>query len=158
MFTIAADFLLPVGHSRASRVIREGINDLTYYPDDPRPRFMVICFNTSALPYMTALFRINSEAASTAEGNTRLNAALDDGTIPTPPVGGRLYLLSGPDRERSRLLAVVWLPNATAESTGLSTERSDGTWLMCEGTRRAHIMIGDIPYGQDEALWEMCVR
>jgi hypothetical protein len=43
-------------------------------------------------------------------------------------------------------------------STGLPTERSDGTWLMCPGSPGGHIMVGDIPYGQDEELWKTCGR
>ena len=48
------------------------------------------------------------------------------------------------------------IEEATAESTGLPTERSDGTWLMCPGSPGAHIRVGDIPYGQDEELWKTC--
>jgi hypothetical protein len=37
---------------------------------------------------------------------------------------------------------VIYVPFATAESTGLSTKASDGApWLMFPGTAGAHIMI-----------------
>ena len=82
-----------------------------------------------------------------------------DATVRDRAADGALFhILSGPDRNQVKLLVGVFLPDATAASTGLSTERSDGTWLMCPGTRRAHIMMGDIPYGQDEGYHQMCGR
>jgi len=40
------------------------------------------------------------------------------------------------------LLAVVYIPGATPESTGLSARpRADGPWLMFPGTPKAHIMM-----------------
>ncbi|MBX3174747.1 MAG: hypothetical protein KF709_10060 [Gemmatimonadaceae bacterium] len=40
------------------------------------------------------------------------------------------------------LLAVVYIPGATPESTGLSARpRRDGPWLMFPGTPKAHIMM-----------------
>jgi hypothetical protein len=44
--------------------------------------------------------------------------------------------------ENSYLRWVIYVPFATAESTGLSTKGSDGApWLMAPGTAGAHIMI-----------------
>jgi hypothetical protein len=50
----------------------------------------------------------------------------------------------------------IALPWATGELTGLSTERSDGVWLMCPGAPGAHIMVGDIPHGRDPEIWKTC--
>ena len=135
-------------------LIREGSNGLVCWPDDPVALFCVFCMDASATAYVTELRRI--DAGTDAATVAHVNAALNDGTIPTPPAGARFYWLRGPDRERAKLLIGIWLPDATAASTGLPTERGEGTWLMCPGTRRAHIMIGDIPYGQDDVLWETC--
>ena len=87
-----------------------------------------------------------------------IDAAIEEGLTTAPTPGSRAYILSGPDRERARPLLGIFLPGATAESTGLSPERTDGTWLMCPGTPSAHIMVGDVPYGDDEDYWKSCGR
>ena len=140
------------------RLVRQGTNGLTCSRRAQPLRVTVMCIDDRVQPYMAAFGKLSSEAVSAGEAATRITAALDDGTIPAPPAGALFHILSGPDRDRVKLLVGVFLPDATAASTGLSTERTDGTWLMCPGTRRAHIMMGDIPYGQDEAYHQMCGR
>jgi hypothetical protein len=69
--------------------------------------------------------------------------------MPTHPAS--LYQLFGPpgafdpatgSAAKARSLFIVYLPGATAESTGLSTKPAEGTpWLMFPGTPKAHIML-----------------
>ena len=154
---LRADATVRVRESAGSvQLIRQGTNGLTCIRSAQPPRVGVTCLDDSALPYIAGFGRLRSEAPSPTAAASRITAALDDGTIPAPPAGARAYMLFGPDRANAKLTTGVFLPDATAASTGLPTERSDSTWLMCPGTKRAHIMMGDIPYGQDEAYWKMC--
>jgi len=67
------------------------------------------------------------------------------------PVSGALYQLWGSetswDAATGKLSAVtplfvMYIPGATAASTGLTTvSRKDGPWLMFPGTPKAHIML-----------------
>ena len=77
----------------------------------------------------------------------RVSAGVAAGTLTPIPSGAMFYALSGPDKEHADLLVVMRLPDATAESTGLSTEPSDDSaWLMFSGTHQAHVMFGSPPY------------
>jgi hypothetical protein len=50
--------------------------------------------------------------------------------------------MAGDSQESSLPLMAVFLPNATAESTGLSVQRDHfRPWLMWAGTPFAHVMI-----------------
>ena len=51
--------------------------------------------------------------------------------------------MSGNDKESASLRWVVYIPYATAESTGLPLKPlvSGGPWIMFPDTYRAHIMI-----------------
>jgi hypothetical protein len=43
---------------------------------------------------------------------------------------------------KAKPLVVVYMPGATAASTGLSTKPAEGTpWIMFSGTPKAHIML-----------------
>ena len=140
------------------RVLRPGSNEFVCRPDKPTPGFRSGCVEASVNGFFSAVRPIVAQASSTAERRILIDAAIEKGSIKPPTPGSRSYTLSGPDRQRARPLLAIFLPGATAESTGLSTERSDGTWLMCPGSPGAHIMVGDIPYGQDEDRWKKCRR
>ncbi len=52
-----------------------------------------------------------------------------------------------PDLDSAELTQVIFLPNATPDSTGLPTEpKGDVAWLMSAGTPVAHVMVGPIPW------------
>ena len=140
------------------RTLREGRNGFVCFPDDAEPGFKTACVEPSVRRFVAGLLPILEKATSVAERRALVDAAFEDGSFVPPQPGSRTYILSGPDRERAELLMGIFLPGATAESTGLSTERSDGTWLMCPRSPGAHIMVGDIPYGQDEEFWKTCGR
>ena len=140
------------------RVLRPGSNGFECRPDKPTPGFRSACIEASVNGFFSTVRPIVAQASSTAERRILIDAAIEKGSIKPPTPGSRGYTLSGPDRQQAKLLLTIFLPGATAESTGLSTERSDGTWLMCPGSPGAHIMVGDIPYGQDEDRWKTCGR
>ena len=77
---------------------------------------------------------------------------VEAGTLFWPTAQAVLYVLSGEDdafdsesgtAESARLRYVIYVPYATAESTGLSSSPAvpGAPWLMAGGTFRAHIMI-----------------
>lgn len=57
------------------------------------------------------------------------------------------------------LLAAAWFLVPVAALAQSDAELiADRAWLMCPGTARAHIMIGQVPYGIDpNAGWERCL-
>ena len=69
--------------------------------------------------------------------------------MPSHPAS--LYQLFGPPgafdaatgtAKKAQSLYIVYLPGATAASTGLSAKPAEGTpWLMFPGTPKAHIMF-----------------
>ena len=140
------------------RVLRKGSNGFKCFPNGYDQGFGVGCLEESLLGFLVEIPELARDRDSAAERLTVVEAGIKEGSITPPPPGARGYVLSGLDRERARLTLAIFLPGATAESTGLSTERSDGTWLMCPGTPDAHIMVGDIPYGRDENEWKVCSR
>ncbi len=141
------------------RVVREGGTALTCSPDGPAPGFSVSCINGSTGNVIAAYTGHLARGASIREAWDLVNAAIAAGTLTTATPGTLIFIQSGPSRAESAHLTVTLVPYATAESTGLPIEPTpDRAWLMCPGTPRAHIMIGQQPYGIDpNAGWERCL-
>ena len=141
------------------RVIRKGRTALTCSPDGPNPGFSVSCINGSTGNVIQAYTGHLARGATTSEAWEAVNAAIEAGTLTTATPGTLIFMLSGPSRAEAGHLAVTLVPYATAESTGLPVEpTADRAWLMCPGTARAHIMIGQVPYSIDpNAGWERCL-
>ena len=141
------------------RVIREGRTALTCTPDGPEPSFFVSCINGSTGNVIAAYTGHLARGASITEAWEAVNAAIEAGTLTTATPGTLIFIQSGPSRAESAQLAVTLVPYATAEATGLPTRpTADRAWLMCPGTARAHIMLGQVPYGIDpNAGWVRCL-
>jgi hypothetical protein len=149
----------------SERILRKGSNGFVCITDGSADAlygssrmFKVACREESFHRYRLQILPILAQTSTPAERLARIDVGIEEGSIKPPESGALGYYLVGPDRERAKPLVVIMLPGATAESTGLPTERSDRTWLMCPGTPTAHIMVGDIPYGQDEDHWKSCGR
>ncbi len=131
-------------------VIREGTNDFLCLADTPGDEiFQVSCYHKSLDPFMAMGRRLRAEGLSAAQVMERRKAAMEAGTL-TIPMNGAMTTLRGtirPDAmhpDTVSVLSVLYVPYATAESTGLPT-RPMGVgrpWLMQSGMHRAHIMIG----------------
>jgi hypothetical protein len=131
--------------------LRAGDGPLVCLADDPAEEgFEVSCYHRDLDPFMALGRVLRAEGADRTRVMEARYAALEAGEIRMPPVAV-LYSLSAPtapapeDPARpagARRLVVVYLPYATAESTGLPTA-PDGAepWLMLPGTPWAHIMI-----------------
>lgn len=140
-----------LGYDAAGKMVtlREGTNDMVCSADDPaREGFEVACWHESIEPYMA---RGRQLAAEGVEGNDRNSIRWKEaqaGTLSMPERPASLFILTGrydaatgtvQDEYRR---SVLYIPFATAESTGLSTMPSDvDPWIMHPGTAGAHIMI-----------------
>ncbi len=132
-----------IGYNAESEeiVLRRGSTDFTCTADSPATGFFVACF-----PNIIAEYRARSAellAAGTPEDEYRdiVSAEIEAGTLPVPD-RSVIYYLSGPNFENALPLLAIYLPGATAESTGLSTMPNPfRPWLMFAGTPAAHIMV-----------------
>ncbi|MCE2543860.1 MAG: hypothetical protein J4F30_10585, partial [Acidobacteria bacterium] len=147
------------GPDGRQRVIRAGRTALTCTPDGPEPGFSVTCINGGTGNVIAAYTGHLERGASIPEAWDAVNAAIEAGTLTTATPGTLIFIQSGPSRAEAAHLAVTLVPYATAEATGLPTRpTADRAWLMCPGTARAHIMLGQVPYGIDpNAGWERCL-
>jgi hypothetical protein len=134
-------------------LLREGTNEQICIADDPNKEgFSVACYHKDLHPFMKrgdelraegkrpdAIFEIREKEAKSGELK-----------MPTNPT--TLHVLSGKEGkynsesgkvENASLRYVVYIPFATAESTGLPIRPlvPGGAWIMNPGTHRAHIMI-----------------
>ena len=129
--------------------LREGSNSLVCMAPNPtREQFEVSCHHDGLEPYFARGRELSAEGVT---GNDRVQRRWDEftaGTLPIP-YGSTNHILTGSgfDPETGEvtdpfLRWVVYTPNATAESTGLTTQPGDIVpWLMFPGTPGAHIMI-----------------
>jgi hypothetical protein len=133
-------------------VLRPAKNGMICLADDPaEEQFHVACYHESMEPFM-ARGRSLREAGTkgTAVDSVRF-AEVKKGKIKMPTAAASLYQIFGPKDAYNpstgtvtggRMLTVVYIPNATEASTGLSSKSSaSGPWLMFPGTPKAHIMF-----------------
>ncbi len=130
--------------------LREGSNDLVCLADDPKAGgFSVACYHKDLEPFMA---RGRALAAQGIAGQARNDVRwkeIEAGTLPMPREPRTLYVLTAKDYDAAKgeaidpyLRWVIYVPFATAESTGLPTKPiENGPWLMHPGTAGAHIMI-----------------
>ena len=130
--------------------LRQGSNDLVCIADDPKANgFSVACYHKDLEPFMA---RGRDLAAQGLAGQARNDVRwkeIESGTLRMPREPRTLYVLTGNGFDAAKqqvidpfLRWVIYVPFATAESTGLPTRPvENGPWLMNPGTAGAHIMI-----------------
>ncbi len=131
--------------------LRKGTNEMVCLASDPKAaRFSAACYHKDLEPYMA---RGRELAAQGITGGARNQEhrwkEIKEGKLKMPKEPRMLYVLSGKGYEPASgkvtdgvVRWVIYVPNATAESTGLSTKSKRGEpWLMDAGTPGAHIMI-----------------
>jgi hypothetical protein len=134
--------------------LRAGTNGIICLADDPKAEnFHVSCYHRSLEPFMARGREIRARpGGATAEivDSVRLSD-IRAGRLRVPERAMLYQIFAPADSVNVRngtvrspsFLHVVYLPYATAESTGLSTDPMRGTpWLMYPGKPWAHIMIG----------------
>ncbi len=133
--------------------LRPGTNGmicLALYPS--RPDFHVACYHKGLEDFMARGRQLRDQGVTGSRVDSVRYKEIADGKLKMPTAGA-LYSITGKKEAwnaatrtatGANLLAVVYVPFATAESTGLSTVPSSkpGTpWLMFPGTPKAHIML-----------------
>jgi hypothetical protein len=112
-------------------------------------RFEVVCYHASLEAYIVRGRELRAEGVTGREADEARWAEAEEGRLSLPEPSIILHILTGEgyDAEEDRILDpfmrwVIYVPYATAESTGLSTEPARGSpWLMYPGTPGAHIMV-----------------
>lgn len=144
-----------MGYKTADKLeeLRPGTNGMTCLAlYVTRPDFHVACYHKGLEPFMARGRELR------AQGVRGMNAVdsvrykeIADGKLKMPRYGA-LYTLTGKkeswDPAKGTVtgampLAVVYLPFATTDETGLSAQpkRTSEPWLMFPGTAKAHIML-----------------
>jgi len=141
-----------LGYNAAGKVVtlREGSNDLLCLADNPEDEsFSVACYHKDLEPFMARGRELLAEGITGKERHAKRNQEVESGKLAMPREPRTLYVLTGKGFDpaagqvkEAYLRWVVYVPFATPESTGLSTDPAPGKpWLMNAGTPGAHIMI-----------------
>ena len=134
--------------------LREAENDLICSADNPkREGFSVSCEHWELARYRARRSELRSQGLSGEEPRAALRKEIEDGKLPWTRAPRMRYRLHGTgfDTVSGQVTDPhprwqIFVPYATPESTGLSTESAwDTPWLMYAGTPLAHIMISPHP-------------
>jgi hypothetical protein len=132
--------------------LRKGTGDMTCLaPNQTAQRFHVACYHNSLEPFM-ARGRALRTSGVTGDGvDSARFREIRSGKLAMPRTPASLYSLTGDwstldaaslTTKGARSLFVIYVPFATAKTTGLSDKPARGTpWLMGAGTPKAHIMF-----------------
>tara|TARA_Y100001949_G_C15917164_1_gene299558 strand:- start:8 stop:577 length:570 start_codon:yes stop_codon:yes gene_type:complete len=124
-------------------LLREGTSNISCIANDASVLrgYVVTCYYQGMEAYVKRSMDLTKNGADTPERMRTLKAELDDGSL-TLPDRGVIYERAGNDQEFSDVGMKVFLPNATPQSTGLTSLPSrQHPWLREPGTSQAHIMI-----------------
>jgi len=134
-------------------LLRQGDGIMVCLADNPHVAgFTSSAFHKDLYPFMARGHELRLEGKSGKEVFAIREAEAKSGELKMPEKGATLYVVSGQEGaydpndkvvKNVRLRFVVYVPWATAATTGLPTkpEVPGGPWLMNPGTHRAHIMI-----------------
>ena len=141
-----------LGYDSEGKVVtlRDGTNDLVCLADNPEDsRFSVACYHRDLEPFMARGRELSAEGVTGGERSKIRFREVEEGKLEMPRGPRTLYVLHGSGFDAAAgevteafLRWVIYVPFATEESTGLSSQPvSGGPWLMGAGTAGAHIMI-----------------
>jgi hypothetical protein len=147
-----------IGYNMAGEFVtlREGDNEFIVLADNPnQDGFNAACYHKDLEPFMARGRALRAEGKTGQEIFTLREAEIKSGQLKISP-GLTLHIYYGAktmyDPETSKvegaqLRYVVYMPWATAESTGLPAApmAPNHPWIMNPGTHRAHIMISPLP-------------
>lgn len=135
------------------KLAREGSNEMICIGDDPtKDGFDVACYQKDLHPFMTRGRELKAKGMDRGEIFKIRAKEVKEGKLKMPESAATLHVLSGPNGKYdpatgtvtgAKYRYVVYMPFATAESTGLPLRPMvpGGPWIMDPGTHRAHIMI-----------------
>jgi hypothetical protein len=144
-----------LGYNEEGRLVmlREGDNQLICVADNPaQDGINIACYHKDLEPFMTRGRELRAEGKGRMDIFSIREEEVSSGKLKMPEKATTLHILYGPQEifdtstgeiTGGKMRWVVYIPYATAESTGLPLKPSGpGTpWLMDPGTHRAHIMI-----------------
>lgn len=134
-------------------VLQKGENEMVCLADDPKQAGLnVSCYHKDLEPFMERGRQLKKEGKSFQEIFDIREQEVKGKKLSMPQQPTTLYVYSAKDEQFDRttgevkdgnLRYVVYIPWATAESTGLplKPEAPGMPWIMDPGTHRAHIMI-----------------
>ncbi|TFV96260.1 hypothetical protein E4S40_08540 [Algoriphagus kandeliae] len=134
-------------------LLRKGSNQTVCLGDDPnREGLSVSCYHSSAQPFMERGWALRKEGKNAQEIFNTREAEAKAGKLQLPDQGSVLHALVADEKDvnwatgeaqNTYTRSVVYIPWATAESTGLPLKPAGPglPWIMDPGTHRAHIMI-----------------
>lgn len=134
-------------------VLREGKNEIICIADDPtRKGFSVSCYHKDLQPVMERGRALRKEGKGQEDIFAIREQEAKSGKLVLPKQPTTLYVFSGKDEDynpttgevkNGYLRYVIYIPYATAQSTGLTEkpEMPGMPWIMHPGTHGAHIMI-----------------
>lgn len=138
-----------LGYQRAGALetIRDGQTFVCLADDPANPNFHVACYHESLEPFMARGRELRADGKSGTESQQIRAEEIRAGTLEMP-VHAALYSLTGPMNEDTgkpdsvAALFVIYMPNATEESTGVGAQPSrERPWLMFPGQPLSHVMI-----------------
>ena len=141
-----------LGYSPQGQLVplRNGSGDMVCLASDPKTgRFHVACYHKSLEPFMARGRALRASGVTGGQVDSTRFAEARAGTLAMPTQPAVLYSLTGGSFDPAtgtatgaRSLYVVYIPYATAQSTGLSAVPVQGApWIMFPGTPKAHIMF-----------------
>ncbi|MEP7227366.1 MAG: hypothetical protein ABI785_08400 [Gemmatimonadales bacterium] len=139
----------PDGHLKR---LRQGRGELVCLAGDPKAeKFHVACYHRSLEPFMARGRALRARGVTGDRVDSVRFAETRAGKLRLPRHPAMLYSLTGPPDSfdpatgtapKAQPLFVVYIPYATAASTGLSAAPVEGgPWIMHPGTPKAHIMF-----------------
>lgn len=142
-----------LGYSEDGKLkeLRKGTNEMICLASDPKAaRFSAACYHKDLEPYMARGRELTAQGITGGNRNAEYRwKEVKEGKLKMPKEPRMLYVLSGKGYDAASgkvtdgaVRWVIYVPYATAESTGLSTKSKRGEpWLMDAGTPGAHIMM-----------------
>jgi hypothetical protein len=134
-------------------VLRKGKNEMICLADDPKiPGLSVACYHKDLEPFMKRGRDLKMAGKTPKEVSDSRDAEALSGKLKMPKQPTSLYVYTAKAENFDALAGtvkdgylryVIYVPYATAESTGLPLKPSSAgmPWIMDPGTHRAHIMI-----------------
>jgi hypothetical protein len=132
--------------------LRKGTGEMTCLAPNPTaPRFHVACYHNSMEPFMARGRALRTSGVNGDAVDSARFREVKAGKLAMPKSPASLYSLTGEwstldaaalTTTGARRLFVIYIPFATAQTTGLSDKPARGTpWIMGAGTPKAHIMF-----------------
>jgi hypothetical protein len=146
----ASATVLGYGADGKLTTLRKGTGPMICLADDPKEaRFHVACYHDAMEPFMARGRELRASGVTGPQVDSVRFRESKSGALKVPNHPSSLYSLTGGAFDPAtntapgaRWLYVVYIPYATAASTGLSDKPQESApWLMFPGTPKAHIMF-----------------